>query len=90
MSGKIDIKNVARVSGGTLVTANSVTIDVRMLDAYHASQDTPQLKLPVVFVGKLDAVRKWAKTNKYKEVIDPPSLFGIHFSDSHGNSYILT
>lgn len=90
MSNRINIKDVARASGGTLVIANSVTIDVRMLDAYHVAKNTSQLKLPVVFVGKLEDVRKWAKINDYKEVVEPDSLFGIHFSDSQGNSYILT
>lgn len=90
MTKQINLQALARATGGVLVTSNSVQIEVRMLDAYHTQHNTSQLKLPLVFKGTLEETRKWAKINGYREVIEPQALFGIHFSDKHDNSYVLT
>ena len=84
----LNLQKLAKATGGVAVHAS--TIEVRMLDAYHAHKGTSNMKLPLVFEGGMDQVRAWAKTNKYKEVVDRPSLYGIHFQDDHGNAYILT
>lgn len=85
---KANIKAIAKAVGGKVVVATT-TIDVYFQDAWHADKNTPTLKLPVVFSGKLEAVEAWAKKNDFKRIIDRESLYGVYYTDTHGNAYLL-
>jgi hypothetical protein len=90
----IDLVELAHAVGGVLVTASGSgsghVVEVRMLDQHHVNLKTDSLKLPIVFRGNMQEIREWAKENDYTEVHDKSDVFGGHFRDDHGNSYLMT
>ena len=84
-----DVKDLAVALGGVAILADH-QIEVRLQTTWDVQHDTSDLKLPIVFSGTMDSIRKYMNTNGFKQRQDHQSLFGGYYVDDHGNSYIFT